>query len=50
MEIWNFHGDGKWKFNKANGWGKFWHVDGDIFDGEWKDDMKSGKGMLYLLA
>ena len=24
---------GQWKFNKACGQGKFWHVDGDIFEG-----------------
>ena len=26
---------GEWKENKAHGKGKFWHVDGDIFEGEW---------------
>lgn len=25
---------GDWKNNKAHGKGKFWHVDGDIFEGK----------------
>jgi hypothetical protein len=24
---------GEWRNNKANGKGKFWHVDGDIYEG-----------------
>ena len=31
---------GQWKNNKANGKGKFWHVDGDIFEGKHKIDYK----------
>lgn len=27
--------EGGWKENKAHGQGKFWHVDGDIFEGEY---------------
>ena len=30
--------EGNWRFNKACGHGKFWHVDGDVFEGEWLDD------------
>lgn len=25
--------EGEWKDNKACGYGKFWHVDGDIYEG-----------------
>ena len=25
--------EGEWKDNKACGKGKFWHVDGDVFNG-----------------
>ena len=35
---------GEWRDNKANGKGKFTHVDGDIFDGDWVDDKANGKG------
>ena len=38
--------EGNWKFNKACGRGKFWHVDGDIFEGEWVDDKENYKSML----
>jgi hypothetical protein len=31
----------------ANGKGKFWHADGDIYDGEWIDDKANGYG-TYL--
>ena len=27
--------------------GKFIHIDGDIYDGEWKDDKYKGRGILY---
>lgn len=38
--------EGEWKVNRANGNGKFWHLDGDtcrfilflLDEGEWKDD------------
>ncbi len=30
--------------NKAHGKGKFWHVDGDIFEGEWENDKYNGFG------
>ena len=32
-------------FNKACGQGKFWHVDGDIFEGQWHDDKANGYGV-----
>ena len=25
--------EGEWRFNKANGKGKFWHADGDVYEG-----------------
>ena len=25
--------EGQWRLNKANGFGKFFHVDGDIYEG-----------------
>ena len=31
--------------NKAHGKGKFYHVDGDIFDGEWENDKANGYGV-----
>jgi hypothetical protein len=30
--------EGYWKNNKAHGRGKFWHVDGDIFEGRLTDN------------
>ena len=30
--------EGQWKQNKAHGKGKFFHVDGDVFEGEWQYD------------
>ena len=29
---------------KANGKGKFFHVTGDVYDGDWKDDTANGFG------
>jgi len=31
--------------NKANGKGQFWHADGDIYHGDWKDDKANGYGV-----
>ena len=25
--------EGEWRQNKANGTGKFWHADGDVYEG-----------------
>lgn len=33
--------------NKACGKGKFFHVDGDIFEGHWKDDKANGFGTYH---
>lgn len=33
--------------NKANGFGKFYHVDGDIYEGEWSEDKANGHGVYY---
>lgn len=30
-----------------NGRGKFTHVDGDIYDGDWKDGVAEGFGIFY---
>jgi len=30
--------------NKAHGKGKFWHADGDIFEGDWEEDKANGSG------
>ncbi len=38
-----------WAKGKASGKGKFTHVDGDIYDGEWKDDKANGYG-VYIHA
>ena len=38
---------GEWKNNKAEGKGKFLHVDGDTFEGEWSNDKANGWG-VYL--
>ena len=35
--------EGEWKFNKANGKGKFWHADGDVYEGDWEDDKANGQ-------
>ena len=36
-----------WRDNKANGHGKFYHADGDVYDGEWVDDRANGAGTYY---
>jgi hypothetical protein len=42
---------GKWKSKRSRYFdfhqGKFTHVDGDIYEGDWKDDKASGYG-TYL--
>lgn len=30
--------EGYWQNDKAHGKGKFYHVEGDVYDGEWKCD------------
>lgn len=35
--------------NKAHGKGKFIHVDGDLYEGEWIDDKANGYG-VYIHA
>jgi len=37
--------EGEWRFNKANGKGKFWHADGDVYEGAWEDDKANGYGV-----
>ena len=36
---------GYWKDNLAHGKGRFYHVDGDIFEGEWERDRANGYGV-----
>ena len=31
--------------NKAHGRGIFYHVDGDIYDGDWEEDKANGYGV-----
>jgi len=35
VQIWpdNAKYEGEWRHNKANGTGKFWHADGDVYEG-----------------
>ena len=33
----------------AHGKGKFWHADGDIYNGEWKEDKANGYGVYKHL-
>lgn len=33
-----------WVQGKANGHGKLYHADGDIYEGEWLDDKANGFG------
>ena len=32
----------------VHGKGKFYHADGDIFEGEWKNDLYHGKGKQFF--
>ena len=34
----------------ANGQGKFWHADGDVYEGEWRDDQKHGFGVYNHMS
>lgn len=36
---------GFWLNNLAHGKGRFYHVDGDIFEGEWERDRANGYGV-----
>lgn len=31
--------------NKAEGKGTFWHAEGDVYDGDFKDDKANGYGV-----
>lgn len=35
---------GTWKLNHAQGQGKFVHVEGDVYEGEWANDKANGFG------
>ena len=35
--------EGEWRQNKANGTGKFWHADGDVYEGQFAQGMRSGR-------
>ena len=32
--------------NKAHGHGKFRHVDGSSYEGQWEEDMQTGRGVV----
>ena len=34
--------EGEWLDDKANGKGKYTHIDGTTYDGEWKNDKQNG--------
>ena len=36
---------GNWIDNKACGFGKFYHADGDVYEGEWQNDRANGNGV-----
>ena len=36
---------GNWLNDKANGYGKLFHADGDLYEGEWLEDKANGRGM-----
>ena len=36
--------EGVWNDNKACGFGKFTHPNGDYYEGEWIDNMANGEG------
>ena len=33
----------------ANGFGRYIHADGDMYEGNWVDDKANGKGMYFHL-
>ena len=35
---------GEWASDKANGYGKLFHSDGDVYEGDWLDDKAHGNG------
>ena len=35
---------GQWENDKAHGFGRFEHTDGDIYEGNWLNDKAHGKG------
>ena len=37
--------DGEWLNDKANGYGKLIHADGDVYEGNWVDDKTEGEGV-----
>jgi len=38
---------GEFKNTKRNGYGEYHYPDGNIYKGNWKDDLREGKGKLY---
>ena len=42
------HYEGQWSYNKAEGQGTFWHAEGDVYKGEFKNGKKHGWFKYYL--
>lgn len=38
--------EGNWIDNKMNGIGKMTYNNGDYYEGEWKENLKDGKGIF----
>ena len=36
--------EGEWSYDRAEGYGKFIHIDGDIHEGQWINDAANGIG------
>jgi hypothetical protein len=32
--------------NGKQGWGRYYYSNGNIYEGDWKDDLKSGRGKM----
>lgn len=38
---------GQFTKNRRNGWGVHWFADGTKYEGEWKDNLRHGYGLVY---
>jgi hypothetical protein len=41
--------DGELRYGKRHGYGTFFYANGARYEGEWKDDVKSGKVLTYKI-